>query len=894
MYFVRRLLLILFWVTLIIGNVCADMQKTLIQGKLENNLFQGTAVFEISDTVKKTILFHLPPNRYQATDLRERYRLQNQSGKIEPISRSELTLSRKYLTYPLHYPSGITIQSVQINQKTVDYKIRHNPQLAPTLCHLDGLLEIIVPTEFRHKNIHLKIEFKTQLPDLSDNYQQIMWDYAPRPVALNQGQMDLADHAPARQLIQSDIRVTADEDHRTNQHYRQTETMTHPVAFITPFQETNRVFELSVNPHLEDRLRFYKRRFNQVFAFLINSHWIELPEKPFKIAIWNGGFKVSGRTILLPEQLFRYHFIFSKTFEIYILKAVTTAVLKQNFNLNSYQYPWIIPAIQAEVIRAFIKSVYQGNPSLFPWNGWMSPNYYLDNTVKNYLLYKGNAEIVEADLSGDLTHYTAYYHPWYEKGFHLLNVINTGEIGYNLKIETLIKKLLYQPKKSRPILDPELFYRLLDFDSDSQTQAQQWFSSKGSIDYSIATIETTDKNQKKVVDIALDNNGTLSPPVEIEVTYGDNLKKREKIPRDTEKYQMILPDRPEQIRIDPDHHLLEETLLNNSWNIPVKFRPFWDIPQADQWLFTISPEISGNVFDGNILGLDFELNYIDRTYLEWVVWKSKEDEILTQLTLSHIGFPTKNSELTIVSTQIQASEARIVSIKQYLDQLESDFWLDLTVTDEELDTINADSLPRHENKWQGIGVSAMLPIYQGVFFDWITSFYIDHNKNQVLSEVDYQRYGFTNLWKTTYDHWAFYLDTSGYKSSGIVPPQKKYAMGGSEALPGFPRSTDLLFDQRNIAKLGTTLPAFLMNSRLNFLQFLWLNSVRPSINLHLGMGKDNDTDEWQEFKDIEFDFSITGEFINMYEGEIKLGIAYPLDHQQYKDPRILFLSDWVF
>jgi len=894
MYPVKQLLLVLFFFTLVISPVSANIQKTLIQGELKGTVFKGTISFQISNTDSQTILFHLPPNRYQATDLRESYLLQGKSGQVETVSRSKLKLSRKYLTHPLHYTQKITIKHVQINQNPVNFKIRDNPDLTPTLCHIDGLLTIFIPPEFRHKKVNLEIMFETQLPDLSDSYLKIMWDYAPRPVVSYKEQPDLADHAPAMQFIETNIQIAADDSYPTTQHFHQTKRQTHPVALITPWQESNRVFQFSANPHLEDRLKFYKRRLNQVFAFLVNSHWIQLPDKPFDIIIWNGAFKVSGHTILLPEQLFRYHFMFSKTFEIYMLEAVVASVLKHNFNLNSYQYPWIIPSIQAEVVRAFIDNVYQGNPSLFPWDGWMSPNYYLDNTVKKYLLYQGNAEPVDADLSGDLTHYTAYYHPWYEKGFHLLKVMDSGKPDYDQQIKKRIKGLLHYPEETRPVLDSELFFTLLKFDSASQLHAKNWLLSNGHIDYSMGTIEISEKNQKTIVDIELKNNGNISPPVEIEVAFGDHQKKREKIPRDSGNYQIVLPDRPKQIQIDPDHHLLEETLLNNSWNIPVKLRPFWDIPQADQWLFTISPEIAGNVFDGNILGLDFELNYIDQTYLEWIVWRGGDNELLTQLTFSHIGFPTKNSELTLVNTQIQASEARIVSIKQYLDQLESDFWLNLTLTDEELDTINTDSLAVPENKWQGIAFSAMIPLYQGVFTDWITSFYSNYSINRVLSEVDYQRYGFTSLWKTTYDHWAFYLDISEYKSDGTVPPQKEYAMGGSSAIPGFPRTTDLLFEQRNIAKLGSTLPAFLMDSRLNFLQFLWLNSVRPSVNLHFGMGRDNDSDKWQEFKDIEFDFSITGEFINMYVGEFNLGIAYPLDHQVYKDPRIILLTDWVF
>ena len=82
--------------------------------------------------------------------------------------------------------------------------------------------------------------------------------------------------------------------------------------------------------------------------------------------------------------------------------------------------------------------------------------------------------------------------------------------------------------------------------------------------------------------------------------------------------------------------------------------------------------------------------------------------------------------------------------------------------------------------------------------------------------------------------------------------EKLFAMGGPSSMPGFPRSSDLFFNQRKVITLGARLEPILTHWDLNLLRMAWLHRADPYLSYHYGQGKKETELEPEVFHDLEF------------------------------------------
>jgi len=311
-------------------------------------------------------------------------------------------------------------------------------------------------------------------------------------------------------------------------------------------------------------------------------------------------------------------------------------------------------------------------------------------------------------------------------------------------------------------------------------------------------------------------------------------------------------------------------------------------------LFTISPIIGGNVFDRNMIGLDFTLNYLNRTTVNLYAWKNDQNnDILIEGSLKQLYFPWENASISFVKSQLNATNTSTLSIAHHFKNIDNEAWINLDLSQENYDDIQTETEFDEPNQWRVVKLTTEFPMLEGNFSQWKT--YFSESQGQKEDEIDlnFQQRSFRQKLTYYFTESNLHLRIKNDFSRGHVPLQKKYPIGGPEGLPGFPRETELLYYQRDIAEVGTQLPPFSTHSKINFANILWLNRIVPTINFHWGAGY-RENNKADIYRDIELRFSIYGEFINLYEGYVDLAIAQPIGHEKYKDFRFIAFSTWVF
>ena len=339
---------------------------------------------------------------------------------------------------------------------------------------------------------------------------------------------------------------------------------------------------------------------------------------------------------------------------------------------------------------------------------------------------------------------------------------------------------------------------------------------------------------------------------------------------------------------------MDDDPVNNKWRFPVKTRLFWDFAAPDNWLFTISPLVGeGNTFDRNILGLNLATSYLTRTLLQLNFWKGSSDRLLWTGEFSHNGFPSIGTLLYFKTGYLGAVNSTSIGAKQTVFRTFPDLWIDFSLWQERLDDLDDPVFTEDQLDWAGITASTAFPVFEYTQHLWQVELLLRSGRGQFQPESEYQQLKIEQLLRYDLDTADIHLGIDHGFSSGKVPLQRRYPIGGTEGLAGYPRTTDLLFYENRIYEIGTTLPAFLTHTNINLLGLMWLDRIVPTINFHYGQGLSS-SGEAEDFRDVELSFELNGEFINRFYGKGRFAIAQPFGHKKYKSYRIVLFSDWVF
>lgn len=873
------------------GAILVDEIK--IEGGYADQSFNGTITFKFDKIEKNELYFHLPPNWYSEPDRREHYYVKDKNQQKVDIARKELKNLRYYSHQNIHLPQRIVIHNVIINDQAADFQVIDNENIRPRYYSKSNLLKVFLKDP--QNTAKIIIEFTTIFNALPDDYKTILWDFAPRVVNFVNNQWDFQDQWQVNYNYFFRIN-TKFSDNSIKSILRQSrEKMSVPVLMVDPWTVQNLIYILSVSDDFVEQLPLLHFVINKPLRFLLSNQWINYTNRPFKIIIWDGELKFSGRTILLPQKLFQYPRIFNKKMEVAVLKGILNSVLNENYILNVQNHLWILPAIHSKPIRSFFKKIYQGNTMLFPWINWLNPDFIQENTIKPWLDNIQGKKRIEASEPGIYIYDAHLYHPWYEKGFHLLPLLYSGKECLENELELQIKSLFLEKQSPQAELTPNLFFSLLTKNNHKKEIGLKWLSEGASVDYSIASVKITSNLTGADVEIEITNTGSISPVFEIELIDEKGEKERHWLNNGAGFYQLSSDIEPVQIIIDPDYGLLENSILNNSWSLPLKIRPFWDFSPANQWLFTVSPIIGGNVFDRNMIGLEFILNYLNHTQLILNAWKNDQnEEVLYEGSFEQKEFPWESATLTLVRSQLNATVASTLSIRHDFKNFDDETWIAFDYSQEEYENIESELEFDEPNQWQIIKFASEFPLWEGNFSQWKTYLSASEGQKEDETDLNFRQQSFGQNWTYFFSESDLHFKIINNYSSGTVPLQKQYPIGGPEGLPGFPRETELIYYQREIVEAGVQMPPILTHTKLNFAEILWLNRINPIINFHWGVGQSKGGQDKDFYRDVELRFSIYGEFINMYQGHVDIAIAQPIGHEKYKDYRLIAFSTWVF
>jgi len=890
-------LLLLFLIGVRGQAVASIIERSKLTGTYytENNHFDGQVSFLITEPASKLIQFHIPGNFYSQPDSRDRYQLLNgQTNSIE-VERKDLGKLKNYFFTNQYHALRTEILEVTLEKESLPFKVVDNPLLPPRRSIEKTNLIVDFSSHASQKNLWVTIHFKTFFQELPKSWNRILRDFSPRPVFRSYGKIDFMDRSRFSFHSFIDIEITGHKKGAVQRKIKKETYAPFVTLLIDPWSLQTSDFYFATFKKDHENVQYFSNRIQRVLQFLKKRIQSLKDTNPFRLIIWDGPLESSGKTVLLPRKLLQYDKHFFKLFEIEILKGLTASVVQQNYLIDSRRNPWILPAIYGEVIRAYFDEKYEGDSRWFPWDDWINPDYYQQSTIKNWLVLGHSFHILNASDPTDLLYSSGTFHPAFEKGFHLLPLLTEGSLRAQRNIEEKLIQFLQANQKKQIFLSDDDFFNYFADSSISKERGINWLKAETKVDFVLKNVSVLPIGNQFQIEIEFENLGNLFPPVEIALISDNGEKEIEWIQGKKETQSFLLDYSPEHIEINPFKKILEEDYRNNHWDVPVKFRPIWDIDPADRWLFTAYPVIDGNFVNGNLGGLSMTINYLEKTGITINGWQSGNDEeILWTGTLFHRGFPTLGSMLYLKSDTLNASREKTLGIEIKAIETDPNLSLDFNIFDEKLNPINGNPILADEQYWQGAELTTIFPLLEGDYFLWNGLINTRTGQAQEETTLKYTRTQTQSKYTYYFDSSKTYLALDDSRSWGAVPLQHYFPMGGAEGLPGFPRNSELLVEQRNIFEIGITFPSVLEHSSLNLIEITWLDRVEISMNYHWGEGWINEEKLEGPFQDIEINFEVFGEFFMIYQQSFEMAVAQPIGHDTYKDTRLILLSKLVF
>lgn len=868
----------------------------MVRGKyvIEKAQFIGSALYSIPVHNRELLLFHLPPEWYRVDDKRVEYQLRLGENQYAATSRNDLMSFTPPAHDNAHLPRGIQIQNVTINGVSVHFRVKPNPLLLPGRNSSGSLLEIPIDPATARGVTRVRICFMTRFNPLPPGFRRLLWDFVPRPVSWNHGRPDLRSVMPP--ILQQTIHIEQiDSDGRVNSTYRDHTNSPTTCLLADQWDFDLNPLRVSYDSYLGETEQFLRNRVGHVVSFLKRYHVFNNDKQCLKLVFWDGSLTVSGNTVLLPRRLYRYPSIFFKQFEVTLLNGVIKALILKRFAIDTNLHPWIVPAIQSEVVRQYFNDRFNGDSNLFPWLDWINPEYFSDISVRPWLENLQQKKIVGADRPKDISYHAHIHHPGFEKGSHLLWILHDGQADYRNRLIKRIFGLLNQQLKERELLTADRFFTLFTASNQQVESGKNWLSRSGRVDYILDRVQVKQIDSGYQAEVHIRNNGTLSPVLEIGFYFDDDHQEFRQVQHGEGVWTFVFQEKPDQVILDPAFNILDDNPVNNRWQFPLRTRPVWDFAPPDIWLFTISPLVGeGNTFDQNILGLNLAASYMSRTILQLNFWKgSDSNNLLWSGEASHIGFPFLGSQIYLNAGYLGAVSSATFGFKQETFENYPGLWIDTSLWKERLDDLDDDAYDDDQLDWAGFTITSEFPVFRHAYHLWQMKLMARSGTGLFKPSNEYHQLETDQVFKYDLNRADIHLGYRHGFSSGTVPLQHRFPIGGTEGLSGFPRDEELLFKENRIFEIGTTLPALLTHTDINLLGLMWLNQIVPTVDVHYGQGISDDSTV-EEFADVELSVSIEGEFINRFSGQAQIAIAQPIGHEEYTDYRVILFSNWVF
>ncbi len=859
----------------------------------ESNLFDGTASFQFDPDQGKELLFHLPPAWYDGYDNRVSYNLRFDDKRYQSVSRDKLNAIEPPTYENVHFPQGIQIRQVMVNGSPALFKIINNPKLSPLKNYRKALLAVSLQKQAGRRSVIVDIQFRTRFNRMSQRFRHLLWDFTPRPLGGSPEDPDYKGVFSPLIRYHIDIKLV-DKKGVVSGVVSDEYKSTIPYLLLDQWDYQSRQFKLSYDPYCSLSQKDLVFRINRISKFLKRYHLLEPDQPDLRFISWGGPLTTAGRTVFLPRRLFRYPNIFYKQFETTILNGIVQAQLKNRYMIDSNRHPWILPSVQAEVLRQFFKDRFKNNTRLFPWTNWLNPEFYAETSVRPWVENIHEKEVIAADVPTDISFYSHIYHPGLEKGVHLLWMLNDGRLNYRKHVMKQISDLLHTAGKERLHLSRAKFLGFFVETGLQKEIAEIWLSTKGRVDYAIRNVDISIVHGEYRVLIDIENSGSLSPVFEIVFFFDTSGPVTKQAVDGAGQYEFFFKISPDQIVLDPSSDILDDDPLNNRWHFPVKTRIIWDFPSPDNWLVTISPLVGeGNTFDKNILGLNITTGYLTRTLMELNFWKNSDSQMLWTGKFTHLSNWFQGGQFYMEAGYLGAVSSQTIGVRQESFEDYPDLQIDFSLWTEKLDDLDDPGFSDNQRRWAGSSLSAEFSPLEYALSIWQLKLLLHAGRSLFQPEAEYQQLMVGQFFRYDLGGADIHLGFDQGFSKGTVPLQRRYPMGGTEGMSGFPRSTDLLFHENRILKIGTTLPGVLIYTDLNLLRLMWLHRIVPTLDFHFGQGVTEES-ETEAFTDVEFSLAFIGEFINRFQGEGRFAIAKPLGHNTYKDYRLILFTNWVF
>lgn len=857
------------------------------------------------------LLFALPFNRFLAPDPRG-------NPKKRKIPIFVLDYATEEEDDPM-FPHGFSEGSTQIHQvrsfngTSLQYELEANPQLPIGSWQNEGILRVqqVSPSQ------GIKIEFETLLPkrlqegQIEEELVTVQW----HPVVmryLNQ-EWEKSPFLPASahyQVIWTSNRsgtlITSLQQYAhvdANQTIITPSTLRplkyFPLIFSPRYQqldrETTEISSYHFPADQEKAIRFQEWAM-QYFSWVEKKYQLPLPKEKMVIVQIRGNHEeiaVLNNLILVPTPNYRRSAFLDRRVQGLFLRGVGKIWFgEQVWNDDNAQL-WLSYGLPAFLGLQFYEEYYGKDARIFDFWDWFNPHF------REHFYEQMSHQLPQKKQQGIMTPFEASEDPPVQMQlvtYRTALIIRMLEHLYPQVFAKVLKEFFQKFQGREATLNDfeKLFANrglLLQWFFD------QWFRDFQELDYALGEIEVDSlSNGKYHIQVPVYKIGKARMPVEVVLTTEEG-----------ERYQKIISGKLSQevvsffthspsaeVALDPEEYLLESQRLNNFSFYHFRVRLVFDYQKNREILVLLIPRVGSNAIDGNQFGFEFRSTFqdYDIRMAPGYGTKNHQSSYMLQLIRHHI---LEDTTFWLQHSRIEGIRSSGVSLTKNnlsFEEIELSFSLSLFHQEALQSSIEEKS---KEGLLESGTLSNVHLLHQGVYplegmYSPRWSLELEHSVPAFGSEFEYR------LFRFSFDH-RFHIGFQKHLFwewiyAGILgeetPLQKKHQLGGPQALRGFPQSTLLRDDYIWVSRIDYQFPLLSFKFWSDFSSL----GIRGSLFHDRGsMWQQNTNREQAKVREnIGFGLEWTIDAFSLAKFPLKLEVGFPLNDDEYDEPRYIFFG----
>ena len=892
-------------------------QQHLLEGVVEIQLAQD------DPRAKEGLWLHLPPNRFLEEDPRgARREIQMQSIGMD---FTELDTNDNAFGNGFDQGHIQIISATDQNGQTLQVLLGNNPKISLGYSIDQGLARIVFPND---KPIHkVELAFRVKLPErywdgwhdsgvtairwhpILARYDNGSWQEDPLDEEIARFEVELTtdtlgwalnDGGPPR-------KISAGIGH----------TLSNPTVLrrffplvlrwdgaVSQQQNQGRVYSILSDGEEDFRTNQLALAASTSFAdYMAQQYGLALPFPNINIvksAQGTGEPWSAGNTIFIPTVYFKNDPLLDRIFVAKIAATMAEMWFGETVLANLNHQAWLPLGLPVYFGLEFFEHTYGSDASIHSLVDWLAPKYreHYFEMLSLQLARAEKAQPLTIPMLGEPSALIAKI-THLHKGplfFRTLRYL----IGQKAFQEGLIE--LFQTYKFRSVVaeDMRLAFEKA-YGKSLESYFDQFFYGNVDLDYALEGWEESTVNGVYQVTVSVQRLAPGILPVEVQLVHTDGTKTTQRISGDPEHQKVVFSDvKPvKTVSLDPGEFLVETDRQNNYTQRAVRLRPFFDWSKAKETLITVEARLGGNAIDGNYIGAGATFRFDDDHQFSAIpIDGQNHDDLLYEVSFKkrHLWGTQMTYELgwlRLGGAETLSNTLRVRTVSTDRLSILTDFSINM----EEVEGSKATA--ENPDDFQQPGKTNNFNIFNIDYFslahpnDSMFFFELEHSQptfgsnfrySSILAGVNH------DLFITPNNKIRLELIRGG--ASGAPPIQKRHLLGDPLVLRGFPRTTDLVYD--NLAAFRAEYHLVLTRGIIGGV----FQTRKTSLILFSDVGRGwNNGEKYNSTRirrDAGFGLNIDIDALSMLQFPLRVEIGYPINDPEYKNEQFIFFQALSF